>query len=100
MLEAIYWSSVTCFSVGFGTDPMNDATRTFNCVYLIIGITATAMTVSKAVQLVGKIQQARRVEEFVAQGVSAELIREIDADRSGEVLAQRTSDPSPAPPSP
>lgn len=91
LVDAVYWAAVTSATVGYGVLPMNDATRTFNIFYLPISVTAFAFAIGKVVELIGVIEQKRRLRHFVAQGVTPDLILEV-ARGSGTMSGKDAGD--------
>jgi len=82
MLDGFYWACITSSTVGYGVLPISDATRTFNCVYLIVSVTTVAFCLGKIVELIAAIDLKHRVNEFSTQPLSVALIEEIEANRS------------------
>ena len=91
LVDAVYWAAVTSATVGYGVLPMNDATRNFNIFYLPISVTAFAFAIGKVVELIGVIEQKRRLRHFVAQGVTPDVILEI-ARSSGTMCGLDAAD--------
>jgi potassium channel subfamily K len=84
-LDGFYWALVTSTTVGLGDLDVSGPTRTFNCVYLLIAVGAVAYALGELVSVVTTYGQIKRIAHFCEQGVSADLIEEIDVDKSGEV---------------
>ena len=84
-LDAFYWSFITSTSVGFGDLETNDATRTFNIVYMIIGVGVVANGFGTLVEVIGIVGKIQRIEKFCKAGVSNEMIDKMDEDGDSKV---------------
>ena len=84
-LDAFYWSFITSTSVGFGDLETNDATRTFNIVYMIIGVGVVANGFGTLVEVIGIVGKIQRIENFCKAGVSNDMIDKMDEDGDSKV---------------
>jgi hypothetical protein len=84
-LDGFYWALITSSTVGLGDFPTSGPTRTFNCIYLLISVGCVAFALGKVVTVITTYGKIKRIAQFVNQGVTAELVNEIDQDKSGEV---------------
>lgn len=84
-LDAFYWSFITSTSVGFGDLETNDATRTFNIVYMIIGVGVVANGFGTLVEVIGIVGKIQRIEKFCKAGVSNDMIDKMDEDGDSKV---------------
>jgi potassium channel subfamily K len=78
VLDGIYWATITSSAVGYGVLPMSDATRTFNCFYMLLAVLSFAFCLGKIVQLISAVEVEKRIEKFASQPLSSGLIKEID----------------------
>ena len=81
-LDSFYWATITSSAVGYGVMPMSDATRTFNCFYMLLAVLSFAFCLGKIVQLIAAIEVEKRIALFASQPLSAGLIKEIN-DHNG-----------------
>jgi len=81
-LDSFYWATITSSAVGYGVMPMSDATRTFNCFYMLLAVLSFAFCLGKIVQLISAVEIEKRIALFASQPLSAGLIKEIN-DHNG-----------------
>jgi hypothetical protein len=81
-LDSFYWATITSSAVGYGVMPMSDATRTFNCFYMLLAVLSFAFCLGKIVQLISAVEVEKRIALFASQPLSAGLIKEIN-DHNG-----------------
>jgi len=81
-LDSFYWATITSSAVGYGVMPMSDATRTFNCFYMLLAVLSFAFCLGKIVQLISAVEVEKRIALFASQPLSASLIKEIN-DHNG-----------------
>jgi Ca2+-binding EF-hand superfamily protein len=81
-LDSFYWATITSSAVGYGVMPMSDATRTFNCFYMLLAVLSFAFCLGKIVQLIAAVEVEKRIALFASQPLSAGLIKEIN-DHNG-----------------
>ena len=81
-LDSFYWATITSSAVGYGVLPMSDATRTFNCFYMLLAVLSFAFCLGKIVQLISAVEVEKRIALFASQPLSAGLIKEIN-DHNG-----------------
>jgi len=81
-LDSFYWATITSSAVGYGVMPMSDATRTFNCFYMLCAVLSFAFCLGKIVQLISAVEVEKRIALFASQPLSAGLIKEIN-DHNG-----------------
>lgn len=81
-LDSFYWATITSSAVGYGVMPMSDATRTFNCFYMLLAVLSFAFCLGKIVQLIAAVEVEKRIAMFASQPLSAGLIKEIN-DHNG-----------------
>ena len=84
-LDGFYWAFVTSTSVGFGDLETSDATRNFQIGFMVIAVIIVANGFGTLVEVIGIVGKIHRIEKFCSRGVTADLIAEIDEDKSGDV---------------
>jgi len=77
-LDGFYWATITSSAVGYGVMPMSDATRTFNCFYMLLAVLSFAFCLGKIVQVISAVEVEKRIALFASQPLSAGLIQEIN----------------------
>jgi Ca2+-binding EF-hand superfamily protein len=85
LVDSIYWAVVTATSVGFGDLSLSPSSRAAALVYVLIAAAAFASQAGKVVKAFSDAEAERQAAAFVAQGVSPDIINEIDADGDGSV---------------
>lgn len=84
--DSFYWAVITCSSIGLGDlTPKRWQTRLFAVVYLLLAVGGFAMALGSIATVIMDMEQERAIAAFVARGVSAEMIMEMDADKNGSV---------------
>ena len=85
LVDSLYFAMVTCSSVGFGDlSPSVDARPAF-LFFVLPAVGVFALQAARLVRVVMEVEVERAVAAFVEQGVSAEMIAEIDVDGGGSV---------------
>ena len=84
-IDALYWSVVTCSSVGFGDFAPSAHSRPVALLLILPAVGVFAMQAARLARIVMNAEVERAVVRFISRGVSVEMIREIDADGSGSV---------------
>jgi len=78
VLNGIYWATITSCTIGYGMLPIGDATRSFNCFYLLAAVVTMAFVLGKIVELISAIELQQRIELFSRQKLSTAMITDID----------------------
>ena len=76
---------VSVTAVGYGDLPVNPSTRIFCTFYLPIAVSLFGAAAAAMVNLMLELETKRRVDDFVKQGVSREMIMSLDADKTGSI---------------
>jgi hypothetical protein len=84
-LDSYYWAFITSTSVGFGDIDTSEATRNFEIAFMVVSVVAVANGFGTLVEVIGVVGKIHRIEKFCSRGVTADLIAEIDDDKSGDV---------------
>lgn len=84
-LDSYYWAFITSTSVGFGDIDTSEATRNFEIAFMIVSVVSVANGFGTLVEVIGVVGRIHRIEKFCSRGVTADLIAEIDDDKSGDV---------------
>ena len=85
LIASLIRSVVTCSSVGFGDLVLSVASRPAALLVLLPSIGIFMLQAARLARLVMDVEVERSVAEFVARGVTVDLLRELDRDRSGAV---------------
>lgn len=85
VLDSLYWAMVSVTAVGYGEIATSHTTHIFCVFYLPIGVVAFGFSAASLVNVLLQIETNRRVRNFVAQGVTKELIQHLDHDKTGSV---------------
>jgi len=84
-VDCFYWATVSSTAIGYGDIPNSKATRIFCIFFLPIAVLAFARCSAQLVFLVLKMETIKRISHFIANGVTPEMIKEMDADGRGYV---------------
>jgi potassium channel subfamily K len=84
LVDAIYFSIVTCATVGYG-DVLPESSHAFACFYMLIGVAVFALCAGRVTTIFIQMEQDAQIDQFMAQGVNEQMIREIDIDKSGSI---------------
>jgi len=85
LIASLIRSVVTCSSVGFGDLVLSVASRPAVLLVLLPSIGTFMLQAARLARVVMDVEVERSVAEFVARGVTVDLLRELDRDRSGAV---------------
>jgi len=85
LIASLIRSVVTCSSVGFGDLVLSVTSRPAVLLVLLPSIGTFMLQAARLARVVMDVEVERSVAEFVARGVTVDLLRELDRDRSGAV---------------
>jgi len=86
LIDALYFSMITLGTVGYGDiSTKKDSTKIFDIFFILIGVSLMALALGKFAEVWARIEQEKQIKKFIEQGVTMEVIKEIDEDNSGEV---------------
>lgn len=85
LIASLIRSVVTCSSVGFGDLVLSVASRPAVLLVLLPSIGTFMLQAARLARVVMDVEVERSVAEFVARGVTVDLLLELDRDRSGAV---------------
>lgn len=83
--DSLYWAVVTCSSVGLGDLSISSVSRSWNAVYMLLAVGVFAVSAGSIATVFADIEVQRAVKAFLAGGVNADLIAEMDEDAGGSV---------------
>ena len=84
--DCFYWAVMTCTSIGLGDfSPQQPPGRVFAVFYTLVAVGCFATSLGHLSAMIMEYETERAVAAFVARGVSAELISEMDCDGNGKV---------------
>eukprot|EP00908_Phaeocystis_cordata_P016508 Transcript_27767.p1 GENE.Transcript_27767~~Transcript_27767.p1 ORF type:complete len:652 (+),score=232.50 Transcript_27767:94-2049(+) len=84
-LDSMYWSIITSTSVGFGDKVISSEARTAGMLYMVVAVVGFASLAAGLVRTFAELEVERQLDEFVREGVTSEMIEEMDGDASGAV---------------
>lgn len=85
-VDAIYFCMITLATVGYGDiDQKLLSTKMFDVVFVLFGVPMVAISMAKFSQIALRRYQRKWVEMLEKQGVTMEMIRSIDYDKSGTI---------------
>lgn len=80
-LDSLYWSVVTCSTVGFGDMAIKkSSTRVFLVFYIFVGVACYGWALQKIAAIFMEVEQEKKLEAFVQRGVTTAMITEMDQD--------------------
>ena len=86
VVDSVYWAVVTSASVGYGDLVVKaESTRRFATAYMLVSVSACAMSLSRLGSVSLEVDSARELDAFVARGLSERMLVEMDAGDSGTV---------------
>lgn len=78
-LSAVYWSVVTCSTVGYGDITVKKTqTRIFLIFYIFVGVLMYGWALGKFAKVFMNIEQEKQMAGFVDTGVTMKMIAEMD----------------------
>jgi len=85
-LDAIYWATATCTTVGYGDMVLTTENgRLFGAVFMLIGVALFAEVAGRFGMVFVDMEKDGHLRRFVERGVTESMIEEMDADHSGNV---------------
>ena len=85
LIDSVYWAVVSCASVGFGDLAPSESVRPVVGVYLLAAVGGFASAAAHVTRLAQSVERDRQVAAFAAQGITAEVIEQIDKSGDGRV---------------
>jgi Ca2+-binding EF-hand superfamily protein len=85
ILDAFYWSIISCTSVGLGDLSVSNASRPETTVFLLVAVGTFATSAANVVHAFAELEVQRAVSAFVSNGVTEDLILEMDEDGGGSI---------------
>jgi len=88
-VDSLFWSVVTCSTVGYGDIPLRHrSTRIFAVFFILIGTFAVANAIGTLANIFIEAQQQKIRDKIIKRKLSVNSLNEMDADKSGSVNQQ------------
>jgi len=88
-VDSLFWSVVTCTTVGYGDIPLRHrSTRIFAVFFILIGTFALANAIGTLANIFVEAQQQKIRDKIIKRKLSVNSLNEMDADKSGSVNQQ------------
>lgn len=84
-VDAFYWASVSCSSVGLGDLVPSPVMRPVAGIYLLLAVGGFGASVARVARYTAAVELARRRDSFLERGVTAELLDELGEKGGGQV---------------
>ena len=84
-LDSVYWSIITCTSVGLGDRVISSEARTAGMCYMVVAVVGFFSLSGGVVRAFAQLEVERHVEAFVRDGITTGMIEEMDVSGSGTV---------------
>jgi len=85
-VDAVYFCMITLATVGYGDiDQKELSTKMFDVVFVLFGVPIIAISMAKFSQVAIRRYQRKWVKDLEERGVTMEMIRSIDYDKSGTI---------------
>lgn len=81
-VESVYWTVVTCTTVGFGDTKIHEpSTRWFLAFFIFFGTLLYIWALGKVAQVFMNVEVERQLSKFIETGVTTTMIEEMDQDK-------------------
>eukprot|EP01119_Soliformovum_irregulare_P005004 TRINITY_DN162_c0_g1_i1.p1 TRINITY_DN162_c0_g1~~TRINITY_DN162_c0_g1_i1.p1 ORF type:complete len:308 (+),score=63.96 TRINITY_DN162_c0_g1_i1:953-1876(+) len=88
-LDAIYWTVVTCSTVGYGDiAPKSPGSRLFASFYILIGAALVLSSLGRFADVFVQIQQKKAIDKILKRKLTSCTLVDMDIDGNGSVSEQ------------